>query len=404
MFVVEHMFPMIACLLIPGFELRAVLAGREELLNKPLALEPLEPLPGCDNVIGPVTAKAAEAGIRPGMRLGEALAVCPKLCLVAPDPAQVESEWEHLLRRLEDVGIAVEPERPGCLYFETRHVERLYRGLEQVLERALLAVGPFWEPRLGAAARRFAALAAAGVARGGQALIVPEARTEEFLAPLPLELLPMPAPERERLHELGLRTIGQLTVIPGGAAGERLGKEVRRAWELAQGELAGRVLGRSPAAEIVESIAFPEAVANELTLRRTFSVLVERLLARPERGGRFIRSLALSARLAGGGSWRRKATLRQPSAERGRIAAALSSKLAEIPSPVLELGLELETLAEETGEQLQLAAGGELEAKLAQGLKQVRTSTGSGSVCSVVEVAPWSRIPEARALLVPRDE
>jgi hypothetical protein len=71
---------------------------------------------------------------------------------------------------------------------------------------------------------------------------------------------------------------------------------------------------------------------------------------------------------------------------------------------VLELGLELETLAEETGEQLQLAAGGELEAKLAQGLKQVRTSTGPGSVCSVVEVAPWSRIPEARALLVPRDE
>jgi protein ImuB len=400
---------MIACLLIPGFELRAVLAGREELLNKPLALESLEPLPGCDNVIGPVTATAAEAGVRPGMRLGEALAVCPRLCLVEPDPARFEAEWEHLLRRLEDVGIAVEPEEPGCLYFETRHVERLYRGLEQVLERALLAVGPFWEPRLGAAARRFAALAAAGVARPGQALIVPAEQTEEFLAPLPLELLPMPAPARERLHELGVRTIGQLTVIPGGAAGERLGKEVRRAWELAQGEIAGRVLGRSPAAEIAESIAFPEAVANELTLRRTFSVLVERLLARPERNGRFIRSLALSARLAGGGSWRRKATLRQPSAERGRIAAALSSKLAEIPSPVLELGLELETLAEETGEQLQLAAaghrpGGELAAKLAQGLKQVRTSTGPGSVCSVVEVAPWSRIPEARALLVPRDE
>jgi hypothetical protein len=25
-------------------------------------------------------------------------------------------------------------------------------------------------------------------------------------------------------------------------------------------------------------------------------------------------------------------------------------------------------------------------------------------VCTVVEVAPWSRIPEARALLVPKDE
>jgi protein ImuB len=392
---------MIACLLIPGFELRAVMAGREELQGKPIALEPPQ---NSDNVIGPVTAKAAEAGVRPGMRLGEALSVCPHLCLVEPDPALVEAEWERLLRRLEDVGIAVEPEEPGCLYFETRHVERLYRGLEQVLERAILAIGPFWEPRLGAAARRFAALAAASVARSGQALIVPAEQTEEFLAPLPLELLPIPAPERERLSELGVRTIGQLTMIPGGAAGERLGREIKRAWELARGERAARVLGRSPASEIAESIAFPEAVANELTLRRTFSVLVERLLARPERSGRFIRSLALTAKLAGGGSWRRRATLRQPSAERSRIMAALSAKLAEIPAPVTELGLELETLAEETGEQLELAAGGELESKLAQGLKQVRTSTGPGSICSVVEVAPWSRIPEARALLVPRDD
>ncbi len=349
---------MIACLLIPGFELRAVLAGRDELRGRALALEP-----GGEGVLGPVTAKAAEAGVKAGMRLGEALAICPQLCLVEPDPARVEAEWEHLLRRLEEVGIAVEPEEPGCLYFETRHVERLYRGLEQVLERALLAIGPFWEPRLGAAARRFAALAAASVARPGQALIVPEPQTEKFLAPLPLELLPMPAPERERLNELGVRTIGQLVVIPGGVAGERLGREVQRAWELARGELAGRVLGREPASEIAESIAFPEAVGNELTLRRTFSVLVERLLARPERGGRFIRSLALSARLAGGGSWRRKTTLRQPTAERSRIAAALAGKLAEIPAPVVELGLELETLAEETGVQLQLAAGGELESR-----------------------------------------
>jgi hypothetical protein len=33
----------------------------------------------------------------------------------------------------------------------------------------------------------------------------------------------------------------------------------------------------------------------------------------------------------------------------------------------------------------------------------VCASTGSGSVCKVVEVAPWSRIPEARAVTVPMD-
>jgi hypothetical protein len=85
---------------------------------------------------------------------------------------------------------------------------------------------------------------------------------------------------------------------------------------------------------------------------------------------------------------------------------ALGPKLQELPAPVLELRLEALQLAEHTGIQLALVepAGEEANVRLREGLKQVRASTGSGSVCAVVEVAPWSRIPEARALVVPRDE
>src|SRR5581483_6443775 len=94
-----------------------------------------------------------------------------------------------------------------------------------------------WEPRAGAAERRFAALAAAGVARAGQSLIVSEERARAFLAPLPLQLLPL---ERyEELEELGVRTIGQLAGLPGGAVAERLGPVGRRAWSLAGGEEPG---------------------------------------------------------------------------------------------------------------------------------------------------------------------
>ena len=147
-------------------------------------------------------------------------------------------------------------------------------------------------------------------------------------------------------------------------------------------------------------------MGNELTLRRALGALVERALARPERDGRFVRKLALSARLVGGASWRRTLTLREAAAETDRIRIALGPKLAELPAPVLELRLELVELAESTGQQLALVApaGRELEGRLREGLRQVRASTGGGSVCTVVEVAPWSRIPEARALFVPRDE
>jgi protein ImuB len=339
------------------------------------------------------------------MRMGEALAMCPALVLVEPDPAAAEQEWEGILRRLEDAGFSVDPAEPGCVYLETRGVERLYGGAERALERALAAVGSGWEARAGAAERRFAALAAANVARAGQVLIVSDERRDEFLAPLSLRLLPVPEETCQELEELGITRVGELAALPGTAVAERLGPVGRRAWRLARGGRRARVRGRRPPAEIVQALEFPEAVDNELTLRRALDTLVERALARPERADRFVRKLALSARLVDGGSWRRTLTLRDPAAERDRIRIAIGTKLAELPAPVVELRLELVELTGTVGRQLELVrpAGAELAGRLKEGLRQVRASTGGGSVCTVVEVAPWSRIPESRALFVPQD-
>jgi protein ImuB len=394
---------MIACILIPGFPLRAALRDRPGLQLKPAALAPVE---GTEPLLGPVTAAAEKAGVKPGMRMGEALATCPALVLVEQDPAAAEQAWEEILRRLEDAGFAVAPAEPGCVFFETRGVERLYGGLRQALERAVAAVGTAWDPRAGAAGRRFAALAAANVARPGQILIVSDERAPEFLAPLPLALAELEPRREQELRELGVRTLGELAGLPGAAVAERLGPDGRRAWSLARGGRRGRVRGRRPPAEIVEELEFPEAIGNELTLRRAFGALVDTLLARPERGGRFARKLAVAAQLVSGGSWRRTVTLRDPTAERDRIRAALGPKLAELPAPVTRLRLELVELTESRGQQLELvrAEGAQLRGRLKEGLRQVRASTGSGSVCTVVEVAPWSRIPESRALFVPRDE
>src|SRR3954465_11203099 len=394
---------MIACLLIPGFELRAALRKQPGLALRPAALSPAA---GTEPVLGPVTAQAERLGGRPGTRLGEALATCPELVLVEQDPAAAEQAWEDILRALEDSGFSVEPAAVGSVYFETRGVERLYGGLEPALKRALAAVGTAWDPRAGAAQRRFAALAAANVARPGQILVVSDERLQDFLPPLPPQLRPLEPRRRAGLHELGVKRVGQLAGLPGAAVAERLGPDGRRAWSLARGGKPARVRGRRPPAEIVEALEFPEAVGNELTLRRAFAALLETVLARPERADRFIRKIALSAKLVGGGSWRRSVTLRDATTESARLKAALVPKLADRPAPVLELRLELVELSEHDGQQLELlpAAGGELDVRLRGGLRQVRAGTGSGSVNQVVEVAPWSRIPEARALFVPRDD
>ena len=394
---------MVACLTIPGFELRAALRERPRLALEPAALAPE---PGTEALVGSVTAAAEAAGVRPGMRLGEALGTCPSLQLVDPDPAAAEEAWEEIVRALEDAGFAVDSAAPGCAYFETRGVERLYGGLEAALRRALKAAGAGWDARVGAATRKFTALAASNIARSGQVLVVSDDRTREFLAPLPVGLLPLDAQKQEELKELGVKRLGELAGLPGGAVAERLGPDGRRAWSLARGGSNRRVRGRRPAAELFETLEFPEAVGNELTLRRSLGVLVDRLLSRPERGGRALRKVALAGRLVGGGSWRRTVTLRDATADPARLRTALAPKLAELPAPAVMLRLEALVLAESVGRQLELvrAEGDDLRAHLSEGLRQVRAGTGSGSVCTVVEVAPWSRLPEQRALLVPRDD
>ncbi len=394
---------MIAALLVPAFDLRAALRLRPALATEPAALAPL---PGSEPLLGSVTAAAEARGVRPGMRLGEALATCPALVLVEHDPAGVEQAWEEILRGLENAGFAVEPAQPGSVLFETDGVERLYGGLEPALRRALAAVGPAWDPRAGAAERRFAALAAASVARPGQVLIVSPDRTRRFLAPLPLSLLPLESERYAELEELGVRTVGELAGLPGPAVADRLGPDGTRAWGRARAMDGDRISPRTPPSALVETLEFPDAVAEELTLRRGLGVLVDRLLDRPEREGRPPRKLALWARLVGGASWRRTVTLREPSGDPDRLRLALAPRLAELPAPVLKLRLEAVDLSEGRGEQLELvrAEGAARAGRLQQGLRQVRAAVGAGGVSTVVEVAPWSRIPEARTLLVPRDD
>jgi nucleotidyltransferase/DNA polymerase involved in DNA repair len=393
----------VACLTIPAFSLRAPLLRRADLEGRPVALAPA---PGAQPLLGACTGAAERAVVRPGMRLSEALATCPELVLVEQDPAGVEEEWERVLRRLEDAGLAVEPAKPGCVYFETRGVERLAGSLQAVLRRALVAVGREWEPRVGAASRRFAALAAASVAPAGRAVVIDDGEAELFLEPLPLHLLPLSPERREELSELGIKRLGELARLPGGAVADRLGADGARAWRLARGEDGAAVEPRRPPAELAESLSFPEPVANELTLARALVALIDRVLARPERAGRVPRQVAISAKLVGGGSWRRSLTLREPTAEPDRLRLALAPKLGELPAPTAELRLELGELTDSVGTQAELVRprGSRLRERLREGVRQVRAGAGVDAVCTVVEVAPWSRIPESRAILVPRDD
>src|SRR5258705_13637137 len=102
--------PVIAAVVIPAFDLRAALRLHPRLQAKAAALAPL---PGTEPLIGSVTGVAESKGVRPGMRLGEALAMCPELELVQQDPATAEQAWGEILGRLEGGGVRGGPAVAG---------------------------------------------------------------------------------------------------------------------------------------------------------------------------------------------------------------------------------------------------------------------------------------------------
>src|SRR5437588_9297230 len=164
----EHAFaPMIVCTLLPRFQLTVAAGDRTELLKVPAALAPP---PGEVQSVGEVSLAAEAFGVNPGMRMGEALARCPRLTLVPPDAAGVADIWERQLVRLESIGAAVEPERPGLVCFDARGLLRLHGGIEGILAAARRALGA--PARYGVAPSRFVAVAAATQARVRRPAIV----------------------------------------------------------------------------------------------------------------------------------------------------------------------------------------------------------------------------------------
>jgi protein ImuB len=349
------------------------------------------------------------------MALGEALARCPGLSLLPPDPEAAALLWEQALRGLEGIGAAVESERAGEAFFEVDGLRGLYGGPGGALRRAREAIA--MAARAAAAPSRFTAYAAASRARGPRhgsrrELLIAADEVCEFLSPLPVSLLGTRLdPEGAKGHELvavlerlGVKTLGMLAELPSDAVADRFGALGLRARRMARGDdepLNPRDL-RVPIAAIVE---LPEAAAGP-QLERALALLVDRLLADPERRGRMVRALRLGARLAGGGGWRREVTLRQASASPELLRIALAPRLVELPGPASSLVLEVIALGPPTGEQMELTRR-EAERRrslLGEAVRQVRAAAGPGAVLRVLDVDPESRIPEARAFLTPFPE
>lgn len=400
---------MVVCVLLPRFELAVAAGGREALAAAPLALAPEV---GREQLIGETSAAAEAHGLRAGLRLGEALAHCPTLRLITPDPAGVADAWEGVVAALESIGAAVETDRPGMAWFDEHGLRRLHGGsVESVItatRRALAGsanrVGA--GGRVGAAPSRFAALAAAHRARARRPEVAPEkpAGLAAYLAPLPVSLLTARAEVAalpEAFERFGIATLGELAKLSRAALADRFGESGLLARDLALGRDTP-LRPRVPTERLQEILELPESALGP-QLERALGMLIDRVLARPERRGRSVRAVVLSAALVGGGTWRSQLTFREALSDPRRMRLALGGRLTELPAPADSLRLRVEAFGPPAGDQRSLLAEPATirRARLREAVRQTRAAAGPDAALRILAVDPDSRVPERRLALAP---
>jgi nucleotidyltransferase/DNA polymerase involved in DNA repair len=412
------------CLWLPTFELRLELVRAPELDATSVAL--LSRGESVRRTIWQVSERAHDAGVRPGQQVSQAVSLCPALTLLEPDPAHYDAAVDSMLEALTEVTPVVESAGRGRVFLGMDGLGRLFGAPIRQAERALRSLFRIFPAPLVAATRagmapgKFGAWVAAAAARSGEPVIVPDSELVTFLAGCPVSALPVDPLTIQRLERLGVTKLGELRRLPEPSLIAQFGEEGRSALAWATGRRIDPVRPWHRPRPIRVSLDFPNPVGLTATLHGALDRLVERALSRPARRGRSVTGTRMGARLEGGGSWFVDATLRNPTSERDRIASPLRMKMEISPPPravetlILEFThfgapsaqTQLFDRRDEHGREtsgLGFALGGDVPPSLRDAVRELKLRLGHSPLYRVVEVDPWSRIPERRHALLSFD-
>ena len=402
------------CVWIPLFALRCEEGRRPELASRPTALLS----PEDTRRVWMVSPVARRMGVRPGVTVSQAIGLCPPLVLLESDPVWYDEQFAHLLLALSDVSPVIEPAELGRAYVGVDGLEGLYGPPERVIAEIVRAVDrwsattdhPTTRPpyRLGWGRGKFTAWVAATRAKPGEFVMVADQGRHEFLTSQPVAALPLDPDTHRRLYQLGLKTLGNLTALPEAAVTSQFGRLGRLVWRLAAGLITDPVTGREVPEPITAELDFPTPIADRLILANTIDKLVERALQSPRRTGWRVHTVRARAVLEQGASWLIDITLKDPSADQHRLTAPLKMRLEQAPptGAVERLAVEFTAFAPGTTELQLFARDAESAARagrrkaLRAAVHEIKTRLKRSTLYHVIEVHPWSRLPERRYALI----
>ena len=196
----------VACIIIKNLPWRVELDRNSRLRRAPLVIYDV------GSPLRRVVDSTPGSRVHASMPLATARARCPDANVVPADHGVYHQRWQAIVARLRGVCEPVEDDGQGTAYAHIDADGEPLADEPRTVASLMDCIPTEWEPRAGVASDRYAAHAAASIARPDRALRVPDAAELRFrfLAPLPIDLLPLDIPTLSALRDRGIHRLGQL--------------------------------------------------------------------------------------------------------------------------------------------------------------------------------------------------
>jgi nucleotidyltransferase/DNA polymerase involved in DNA repair len=339
---------MLVCLLAADFAAQAErLAART---HAPLLLTT-----GTRQVVAACDSQARKQGVQRGMPLKRAKALCPDAEIRPLAHLRQRAPFEALLEVASEFASRFEVQPPlngsdPILWLDlgtSADVHSLARQIRAVVhDRDKLSVG------VGAGQGKFPTLAAASE---GAVTVIASGREAAYLAPHPVDLLPLLPDERRRLGLFGLHRLGQLAALPRSASLAQFGRRGRLLHQLASGDDPRPLNPWQP--PHVERLArcFPEPLADREQLDRCLRDLAAEAAARLHQHGAACGCITLGLTTEAGEAHEAVRTLREPRNAEPVLLRLLQGLCNELPlAGIGAIDVELSALTAEQPQQLRL--------------------------------------------------
>lgn len=302
------------------------------------------------SVVSSASYEARRYGVRSAMPMGQALRLCPHAIVVLPHFDRYQAVSTQVMEVFRSFTPLVEPLSIDEAFLDVRGARRLWgspgRIARLIRERIAAEIGI--TASVGVAATKHVAKMASTMSKPNGLLIVPGARTQEFLDPKPVRAIWGVGPKAaELLESRAIRTIRDLRETPPEVLERIVGPAgATRLAQLARGFDAREVETSRVEKSISHEETFETDVSDVELLRAELLRLSDRVAVRLRRGGFEAAGVAIKVRFSDFSTITRTMTLPEPSAVGQRLADASRELLAavDVRLPVRLIGVRAERL------------------------------------------------------------